>query len=111
VLDQVRAILNGRFADVIFCDSHYTYSHTLTEFTLYHPLVRPGGVLMFHDAQWPGDPAQTGETGLKGKGIAVMELDRFYPAWMVVGPDTPLFRPVPTESWAGHWGTLAVFPS
>jgi predicted O-methyltransferase YrrM len=110
VLDQVRAILNGRCADAIFCDSHYTYSHTLTEFTLYQPLVRPGGVLMFHDAQWPGDPAQAGEFGLKGKGIAIIELDRFYPAWMVTAHDTPLFRPIPTVSWGGHWGTLAMFP-
>ena len=109
VLAQVRSILAGRMADVIFCDSHYTYEHTLTEFSLYYPLVRSGGFLMFHDAQWPGDPKQAGEFGKKGKGLAIEQLDRFYPAWMVVGPDTPLHRPLPPANWDGHWGTLAIF--
>jgi predicted O-methyltransferase YrrM len=110
VLAKVRAILNGRAADVIFCDSHYTYAHTLTEFTLYQPLCRKGGVLLFHDAQWPGNPTRDGEEGQKGKGLAIEQLDRFYPAWMVVGPDTPLHRALPIVSREGHWGTLAMFP-
>lgn len=108
-LAKVKSILAGRGADVIFCDSHYTYEHTLTEFTLYYPLLRQGGFLLFHDAQWPGDPAQTGEAGKKGKGLAVEQLDRFYPAWVVIGPDTPLHRPLPIVNREGHWGTLAMF--
>ncbi|RTL60503.1 MAG: class I SAM-dependent methyltransferase [Hyphomicrobiales bacterium] len=110
VQEAVHSILNGRVADLIFCDSHYTYEHTISEFALYRPLVRSGGYLLFHDAQWPGRMDAKGEEAKKGKGYAILELDRFYPAWMVVGPDTPLHRPLPTSSWEGHWGTLAVFP-
>jgi cephalosporin hydroxylase len=110
VLSEVKRILQGRAADIIFCDSHYTYEHTLTEFTLYYPLTRKGGFLLFHDSQWPGDPAQDGEMGKKGKGLAIEQLDRFYPAWVVVGPEQPLFRPMPVPQYAGHWGTLALFP-
>jgi len=109
---QVRSILAGRRADVIFCDSHYTYAHTLTEFALYFPLLRKeSGYLLFHDAQWPGDPAGQGEMAEKGKGLAIEQLDRFYPAWMVVGADEPLHRPIPILSRQGHWGTLAIFPT
>jgi cephalosporin hydroxylase len=110
VLEKVKTILGGRSADIIFCDSHYTYEHTITEFAQYYPLLRQGGFLMFHDAQWPGNPAGEGEMGKKGKGLAVEQLDRFYPAWMVVGPDTPLYRATPIVSRDGHWGTLAIFP-
>ncbi len=109
VLGQVREILSGRGADVIFCDSHYTYQHTMTEFTLYHPLLRSGGFLLFHDAEWPGDPSAQGEVGEKGKGLAIQQLDRFYPAWMVSGEDTPLYRPLPIPGKTGHWATLAIF--
>ncbi len=110
ILNRVRAILNGRSADAIFCDSHYTYAHTLTEFTLYRPLVRRGGFLLFHDSRWPGDPTRSGEEGKKGKGLAIEQLDRFYPAWIVSGPDRPLYRPIPDVGREGYWGTLAVFP-
>lgn len=110
ILNRVREILNGRAADIIFCDSHYTYKHTLTEFTLYRPLVRKGGFLFFHDAQWPGDPARDGEEAKPGKGSAIEQLDRFYPCWIVSGPDAPLYRPLPFAHTAGLWGTLAVFP-
>jgi hypothetical protein len=111
VLDQVKAILNGRSADVIFGDSHYTYEHTLAEFSLYYPLVKQGGFMMFHDSEWVGgDHKVGGEFAKKGKGLAIMQLDRFYPAWTVFGADRPLHRPLPTVSHDSHWGTLAIFP-
>ena len=110
-LAKVKAILAGRGADIIFCDSHYTYAHTMTEFGIYYPLVRQGGFLLFHDAQWPGDPSQDGEFGQQGKALAIAQLDRFYSAYMVQGPDTPVHRPVPTVSRNGNWGSLAIFPA
>jgi cephalosporin hydroxylase len=110
VLDKVKAILAGRQADLIFCDSHYTYAHTMTEFALYFPLVRSGGNLLFHDAQWPGDAASEWEEMRKpGKGLAVVALDRHYPAYAVFGPDRPLYR-FSLIPEARHWGTLAIFP-
>jgi cephalosporin hydroxylase len=111
VLDQVNTILAGRPADIIFCDSHYTFSHTITEFALYYPLVKQGGFLLFHDAQWPGDPTKEGEEGLKGKGLAIEQIDRFYPTWMTVGPEIPLHRAMPIANREGHWGTLAIIPA
>ena len=110
VLSEVKRILQGRAADVIFCDSHYTFEHTLTEFTLYYPLVRRDGFLLFHNSQWPGDAQQSGEMGKRGKGYAIQELDRFYPAWVVVGRAKPIHRPIPLARFQGHWGTLAIFP-
>jgi cephalosporin hydroxylase len=110
-VDAVKNILGGRAVDIAFCDSHYTYTHTLAEFSIYYPLLRQGGFLLFHDAMWPGRPGASGEEGKKGKGLAVQQLDRFHPAWMVVGPDTPLFRSLPPAEAEGFWGTLAIFPS
>jgi cephalosporin hydroxylase len=107
---RVRAILGDRKADLIFCDSHYTYAHTISEFSLYYPLVKDGGFLFFHDAQWPGDPSLPGEEGEKGKGLAIEQLDRFYPVYAVVGPDTPVYRYIPPASRAGFWGTVAIIP-
>ena len=109
-LAKIKDILSGRLADVIFCDSHYTYEHTLIEFGLYYPLVREGGFLLFHDAQWPGESTSPHEEERKkGKGLAIEQLDRFYPAWMIVGPQMPPHRPLPPVDRKGHWGTVAIF--
>lgn len=108
-IEKLKAILAGRKADIIFCDSFYTYAHTIHEFSLYFPLVRHGGHLLFHDAQWRGNPSLAGSEGEKGKALAIEQLDRFYPAYMVVGSDTPLHRPLPTPHRGGNWGSLAVF--
>lgn len=108
-IEKLKNILAGRKADVIFCDSFYTYAHTIHEFSLYYPLVREGGHLLFHDAQWRGNPSLVGSEGEKGKALAIEQLDRFYPAYMIVGSDTPLHRPLPTPHRGGNWGSLAVF--
>lgn len=112
VLNKVKKILNGRSVDLIFGDSHYTYDHTLTEFSLYYPLLKQGGFMLFHDAEWPGQATELGgEFAKKGKGLAIQELNRYYPAWMVYGADRPLYRPLPIPGTTGHWGTLAIFPA
>lgn len=111
VLNKVKQILGGREADLIFCDSHYTYDHTIKEFGLYFPLVKNGGFLFFHDAQWSGDPnGNWPEERKRGKGYAVAEIDQQYPAYAVFGPDTPLYRFRMPTSYPTYWGTLAIFP-
>jgi cephalosporin hydroxylase len=37
------------FLDVLFVDTSHTYEHTLAELIAYMPLVKPGGVALFHD--------------------------------------------------------------
>jgi hypothetical protein len=83
----------------------------MTEFALYFPLVKSGGFLFFHDAQWTGDSNSPWEEMRKvGKGFAVADLNRFYPAYAVVGPDQPVYRFTMPPVKVSFWGTLAVFP-
>lgn len=111
IVGEVRRILNDRKADLIFCDSHYTYDHTIKEFGLYFPFVKDGGFLFFHDAQWSGDPnGEWPEFRKRGKGYAVADLDKTHPAYAVFGPDTPVYRFKMPEQVPSYWGTLAIFP-
>lgn len=111
-LAKVREILAGRGADVIFCDSHYTYEHTLTEFGLYFPLVRPGGYLFFHDVMWRGDPNENpnSEVYKLGKALAVQQLDRFHPVY-IVEDNAPAYRYAPPSLRRHYWGGLGIIPS
>lgn len=102
VLDQVRGALGGRLADGIFCDSSHLYNHTLSEFAIYFSLLRPGGVLMFHDCYWEGNDTE------KGKAQALAQIDRFHPVWVAYG-DEPIHRFLPLGSKGdGSWGGVAI---
>lgn len=48
-LEQVKAILGGRKVDFLFIDADHTYEGVKKDFELYSTLVRPGGVIAFHD--------------------------------------------------------------
>jgi Cephalosporin hydroxylase len=110
ILGQVRAILAGRQADLIFCDSHYTYEHTMTEFGLYFPFVKSGGFLFFHDSIWSGDSdSEWPEMRKRGKGFAIADIDRYYPAYLVHGWDDPVRRFMMPPIDVTYWGTVAVF--
>jgi predicted O-methyltransferase YrrM len=37
--------------DVLFVDTSHTYEHTLAELVLCMPLVKPGGIALFHDTE------------------------------------------------------------
>ncbi len=111
ILSEVKRILDGRQADLIFCDSHYTYEHTMSEFSLYFPLVKSGGLLFFHDSIWSGDAgAEWPEMRKRGKGFAIADLDRYYPAYLVEGWDNPIRRFVMPPLDVTHWGTVTMFP-
>jgi predicted O-methyltransferase YrrM len=102
VLDQVRTALGGRLADGIFCDSSHLYTHTLAEFDRYFSLIRPGGVLMFHDCYWEGNDYD------KGKSQALAQIDRFNPVW-VSYTDEPIHRFLPLSSKGGDsWAGVAI---
>jgi hypothetical protein len=102
VLDDVRAALHGRLADGIFCDSSHMYNHTLTEFDRYFALLRPGGILMFHDCYWEGNETD------KGKAQALAQIDRFDPVWVAYADD-PIHRFLPlSRKGDGSWGGMAI---
>lgn len=100
---QVKEKLGPESADVIFCDSSHMYEHTIAEFAMYWPLVRDGGVLMYHDAFWEGNTVD------KGKYQALVAIDRFVPVWCVA-LDEPIHRITARSTKGDVWGGVAIIP-
>jgi predicted O-methyltransferase YrrM len=50
---RIKGILNGQQLDFLFIDGDHTYNGVRTDFELHSPLVRPGGVVAFHDIAYP----------------------------------------------------------
>lgn len=98
---EVRTALRGRQADVVFCDSSHMYDHSLAEFDLYFPLLRPGGYLMFHDAFWEGNSRH------KGKAQAMQQLDRMLPVYCVF-MNEPIHRFLPRAEKTDVWGGISI---
>ncbi|MCX6006130.1 MAG: class I SAM-dependent methyltransferase [Chloroflexi bacterium] len=48
-LTRVSDILNGRKADLMFIDGDHSYEGVKKDFKMYSPLVKQGGMLVFHD--------------------------------------------------------------
>ena len=46
---RLASILAGRPIDFLFIDGDHTYQGVSRDFDLYHPFVRPGGIIAFHD--------------------------------------------------------------
>lgn len=46
---QVRELLGGQLVDLLFIDADHTYLGVRRDFRAYAPLVRPGGLAVFHD--------------------------------------------------------------
>ena len=51
---RVERALGGKPLDLLFVDGSHRYEHVSRDFALYSPLVRPGGLVAFHDV-WPGE--------------------------------------------------------
>jgi cephalosporin hydroxylase len=47
--ESLQKILNGRSIDFLYIDADHTYEGVKTDFELYSPLVRKGGLIGFHD--------------------------------------------------------------
>jgi predicted O-methyltransferase YrrM len=60
--DRVRRLLNGRPLDLMFVDGDHSYEGVTQDFTEYSTLVRPGGLVAFHDIV-PGGPGKHGDPG------------------------------------------------
>jgi predicted O-methyltransferase YrrM len=54
-LDRVRRLLAGRPVDVLFIDGDHSYDGVRRDFDLYGRLVRPGGIVAFHDIVQGGE--------------------------------------------------------
>jgi cephalosporin hydroxylase len=48
-LNTVSRLLNGQQLDLLFIDGDHSYGGVRADFEMYSPLVRPGGVIAFHD--------------------------------------------------------------
>jgi predicted O-methyltransferase YrrM len=98
---KVKAALGPRQADAIFCDSSHMYNHTLAEFELYFPMLKSGGVLMYHDCFWQGTPQH------KGKSQAMEAIDRVVPVYCVYTTE-PLHRYRPRSENTDVWGGVSI---
>lgn len=47
--DQILRILGGALLDYLFIDADHTYDGVRRDFEMYAPLVRSGGIVVFHD--------------------------------------------------------------
>ncbi len=48
-LEKVKQSLNGRKVDFLFIDGDHTEAGVKLDYNMYSPLVRPGGIIAFHD--------------------------------------------------------------
>lgn len=48
-LEKVKGYFPGRIIDFLFIDSDHTYESTKYEYYNYAPMVKPGGIIAFHD--------------------------------------------------------------
>jgi predicted O-methyltransferase YrrM len=48
-LEKVKQSLNGRKVDFLFIDGDHTEAGVRLDYNMYSPLVRPGGIIAFHD--------------------------------------------------------------
>lgn len=46
---RLQAALGGDLADMLFIDADHTYAGVASDYHGYRPLVRPGGLIVFHD--------------------------------------------------------------
>jgi predicted O-methyltransferase YrrM len=59
MVTRVQELLGGRSVDFLFVDGDHEYEGVLKDYELYAPLVRPGGLIAFHDIV-PGDEGLVG---------------------------------------------------
>lgn len=62
-LAKVKDILSGRPVDFLFIDGDHSYKGVKSDHAVFSPLVKPGGVIAFHDIATPatiGNPYRKG---------------------------------------------------
>ncbi len=101
--DRVRALIESGSAgaDAVFIDGNHVAEAVITDYALYAPLVREGGLVMFHDIYW------TGFDEYLGAGQAIEILDKVRPVFAVSG-DRPISRYIPILRRGTVWGGIGV---
>jgi predicted O-methyltransferase YrrM len=99
--EQVGAALAGRPADAVFIDANHVASFVLNDYALYSRLVRPGGLVLFHDVYWAGDETTPGAV------VALGEIDRLVPVHVVFAHD-PVHRFLPFMTLEERWGGVGM---
>lgn len=49
IINQIKLLLNGKLFDLIFIDGAHEYEVVKKDYLIYKDLVRPGGMIAFHD--------------------------------------------------------------
>jgi predicted O-methyltransferase YrrM len=89
--DRVGKFLNGELLDLLFIDGDHTYAGVRSDYLMYQPLVRPGGLIAFHDivkTPWVG-----------------CEVDRF---WAELMQDHELNPRTIIGHFRSHWGGIGL---
>ena len=86
-LQELLLLLGGAKADMLFIDGDHTYDGVKRDYEMYSPLVRPGGLIGFHDiCQHPS--------------MEFVQVNRF---WATLDGDLEQF-----VSWPPTWGGIGV---
>ena len=54
-LNELKEIIGDRQIDFLYLDADHTYEGVKRDFEMYSPLVRPGGIIAFHDINTRGE--------------------------------------------------------
>lgn len=101
-LERVRVALGDGLADAVFIDGNHAADYVWADFANFSKLVRPGGVLLFHDIYWNGEGPTVGASR------AMEQIDRFTPVYAVFGSD-PVHRYQPFFSQTpAVWGGVGI---
>jgi cephalosporin hydroxylase len=90
-LEALTKLLDGDVVDLLFIDGDHTYQGVKADWEMYHPLVRRGGIVAFHDVlHHPGHPlVEVGEAYqriLRDHGYEHEEIiDALDPGWGGIG--------------------------
>jgi predicted O-methyltransferase YrrM len=91
MLGRVREALGGRPIDLLFIDGDHTYEGVRSDYAMFGPLVRPGGLIAFHDivkTPWEG-----------------CEVDRF---WAELMKDLSLSPRTIVGTFRSHFGGIGI---
>lgn len=86
-VDQLLTELDGDPIDMLFIDGDHTYEGVRADYELYSPLVRPGGIIGFHDI-------------CPHRGMPFIEVDKFW--FTLLGDKEEII------AWPPTWGGIGV---
>jgi len=103
VRDGVVEAMDGRALDCVFIDGGHDAFTVMHDYAVFSELVKPDGLVFFHDSLWEGD------ADFKGVAQALQEIDRLDPIYLV-GGDHPCHRFIPSLWRTPLWGVMGVLP-